>query len=161
MPMDMEGLCGALRPLLGLTNTAEPDAIVEAVRALQTRAVAASVSPPRDKFVPMEEFIRVTSALNAASRGVSEQAAETVVAAAIETGKLMPALKDWAVALCTENKPAFDNFVGSTSGGMQQLLTPLSINRGGPPQSGRLSGPEREMAERCGLSPDDLLKYGA
>ena len=155
MAMDLEGLCRALRPMLGLTDAAEPDAIVEAVRSLHMRSTAASAAPPRDQFVPIREFEGVVAALNAQSRGVSAEAAEIAVSQAVETGKLIPALRGWGISLCSENKPAFDAFIQRTAAGLQPLFVESAEHRGQAPQS-RLTAVDREIAERMGHKPEDF-----
>lgn len=152
---ELEEFCGLLKPLLGLTGAAGPDEIVAALERVHTQASAASVAPPRDKFVPIEEFERVTAAFNLQNRGVTAAAAEMAVDRAIETGKLMPALKDWGVALCTENKPAFEAFVERTAGGVQHLFARTPGVRGAPPSGADMDEFDREVAARMGLSPED------
>lgn len=110
-----------LRALFKLGADAAPDAIVEAARSAVTAATA-SADPTR--FVPMEVFTQVTGELHKATRGVSAEAAAMAVDREITSGRLMPFLKDWGVALCTANKPAFDSFVEQTSGPLQALLKP-------------------------------------
>ena len=154
--MDLDQLCQELRPLFGLKESAQPDAIVEAARRLQTQVAAAAVNPAPDKFVPMAVFERVVSDFNAQNRGVSSEAAQIAVDQAVGAGRLMPAMKDWAISLCSANKPAFDAFLERTASGLQAVLTPMHLRRQTPPGGGALSDIEREIAERCGLTPEDF-----
>ena len=114
------GLTAQLRRLLKLPEAATADAIIESVRGLQGLA-AASASPER--FVPIETFQEVTAELNRTRRGVSLDAATMAVDREIEAGRLVPAMKAWAVDLCTVNKPAFDTFVESTAGPLKRLFS--------------------------------------
>lgn len=156
---DLDQLLSELRPLLGLTDAAGPDAIVEAVQGLKTRLTAASMAPSPDKFVPIEQFEHVVAAFNAQNRGVSAEAAELAVCAAIESGKLMPGLKEWGLQICSANKPAFDAFLERTSPGTQTLFTRIAPI--GAPPAAKLDPLTLEIGARMGLSADDFSKAGA
>jgi phage I-like protein len=140
-----------LRPLLDLPDTATADAIVEAVRSLRGRA-AASASP--EQFVPVAALEAVTGELNRLKRGVSLDAATMAVDREIETGRLVPMLKAWAVDLCTINKPAFDAFVERTGGQMKHLFEPSAAAAALPHQvSAAESDTRSEIARNLGHAP--------
>lgn len=104
--------------LLGLDASASADQVLERLEALKpimaelgvTATTAASVDP--SKFVPFEVFQEAVAESNRLKQGITEEAAERHVSDHIKSGHVAPFMKDWAVALCTVNKPAFDAFVG-------------------------------------------------
>lgn len=142
-----------LRSIFGLTETAGLDAIVEAARARAETAVNA-VDPAR--FVPIETLERVTAELNRVNGlGISEEAAEIAVSAAIERGQVPPALRDWGIALCRSDRGAFDGFVSRTSG----IFAHLTNRRDNPPpetSTHSATGIEADVAQQLGLSAEEM-----
>lgn len=153
---NMEEIEGELRSLLNLADDAPADAILEAVRGLSNAASAAATARP-DRFVPIELFEEVTAELNRNSQGMSQEAASIAVDREIAAGRLIPAMRDWALDLCRANKPAFDGFVERTSGGFQHLMT-RHTPAGKPPSSAATAatGLAAEIATNLGLSADDM-----
>lgn len=147
-----------LRELLGLPPDATIDDITAAVRDLLT--TEQSAQPDLSRFVPIGDFERVTTELNKLNKGVSIQSAEITVADQIGRGRLPPFLKEWAVSLCSVNKPAFDAFVERTGAGMSSLFREKVS--GMPPHAALASvGPdEANVLRNLGLSADDAQKFG-
>ncbi len=149
--MDRDQAQAELRELLGLSGDAGLDAVVESVRTLTQQTATAAAQP--DRFVPIDVFEQVTAQLNQLSQGVSAEAAAICVDREIAAGRVVPALREWAVSLCTSNKPAFDGFVQRTSGSLKQLFAVRLP--GGPP--GRVTAAtsiDEEVAGRLGLSAE-------
>lgn len=153
---NMEEIEGELRSLLNLAADAPGDAILEAVRGLSSTASAAASARP-DRFVPIELFEEVTAELNRNSQGMSLEAASMAVDREIANGRLIPAMRDWALDLCKANKPAFDGFVERTSGGLQHLFKPSGLS-GRPPGSAAAAttGIEAEIARNLGHTPEEM-----
>lgn len=140
-----------LRSILGLTEAAGMDAVVEAVR------VAKSINAyDPAKHVPIEALERVTAELNGINAaGVSPEAAEIAVNSAVGGGALPPSLREWGLELCQADKAAFDGFVSRTA----TVFAPLF--REGPRPSGEISvnaatGLEAEVAQNLGLPVEAL-----
>lgn len=143
-----------LRSILGLTDAAGMDAVVEAVRATATKAVNA-YDPA--KHVPIEALEKVTAELNSVnSAGLSPEAAEIAVNAAVSGGKLPPALRDWGVSLCQSDKTAFDGFLARTGGAMAHLFQERL--RGDPSDTSihSATGLEAEVAQQLGHSVEAM-----
>lgn len=159
--MDAETLAALaeLRTIYGLGDDAPTDAIVEAARTVASERTAAAQAPDPSRFVPIEALERVTAQLNRATRGVSAEAAVIAVDREIGSGKLVPALRDWAVELCSTNKPAFDAFVERTSGGLQHLFKGR-LTQVPPDNEPAVTDIDREVASQLGHKPEDLVSLG-
>lgn len=142
-----------LRTLLGLPATSALDAIVEAVRGLVEEKAQNRADPSR--FVPIEVLENVTAELNRVQSGVSDEAAAIVVAREIQNGRLVPALRDWGVALCRVNKPAFDGFVQKTGGGLQKLFETTDLGRL-PREPGGASNLDHHIARELGHTAEEM-----
>ncbi|MBO0346036.1 hypothetical protein J0X15_12450 [Roseibium sp. CAU 1637] len=68
------------------------------------------VKPDPAKYVPIEQVTALQADLASLRDTVETDKAEEVVATAIETGKLPPALKDWGLSLAKSNLTAFEAF---------------------------------------------------
>ena len=152
---NMKEIEGELRSLLNLAADAPGDAILEAVRGLSSTASAAASARP-DRFVPIELFEEVTAELNRNSQGMSLEAASMAVDREIASGRLIPAMRDWALDLCKANKPAFDGFVERTSGGFQHLFTRHSPAGRPPGSAAPVTGVEAEIARNLGHTPEEM-----
>lgn len=141
-----------LTKLLQLPEDAPLDAIIEAVRTLVEAKASNAADPAR--FVPIDVFERVTAEFNRVHNGVSAEAAAICVDREIQSGRLFPSLRDWAVSLCRVNKPAFDSFVHRTGADLQQLFRPTPNPGRGDPQSD--DGLTAKIARQLGHSPADL-----
>lgn len=159
-PMDLEALLTTLRELLALPADADANAVVSAVRELAT----AQNTPDPARFVPIGMFQRAVSDANKARLGLSQNAAEQAVEAAIRDRRLMPWMREWGVSLCMANASAFDGFVQgvgpSINGFLGSLAAPAVPGRAwnAPP---RTPAHVDEVAKNLGLSADDIAKYGA
>ena len=145
-----------LRGLLGLTDDADIGAITEAVRQLLQSTNSAT--PDLSKFVPIGDFERVTIELNKLNKGVTVQMATREVSDQIERGRLPPFLKDWGIALCTTNKPAFDAFVERTGSGMMSLFREIVPGRyhEDPKRGDGLSETELAVCAALNLTPAEF-----
>lgn len=137
--------------------------IADAVAELEKRAEdqSAHAADP-SQYVPIGQFERAVQEVKRLNQGISLQAAETHVGDQIDRGNLLPWMKDWAVGLCTSNKPALDTFISRTSPQLRTLLTPMS-QLADPPNSATsihaagpsLSQDELEVCNRMGIAPED------
>lgn len=150
-----------LRAALGLPADATIDDILAKVGELASKVAPQSATAPDPaKFVPIGDFERVVAQVNDLNQGISLQAATSHVAEIISRGHLLPYLRDWGVALCSKNKPAFDEFVGKTKRGLDFLRTETHA-RGIPPSNaspGALSQDEIAIASNLGVTADAFLK---
>jgi phage I-like protein len=150
-----------LRTLLGLPDDASEDDVLAKVRELTTARHAAAPDP--SKFVPIGDFERVVTEVNKLNKGISLQAATDHVVLQITHGKMPTFLKEWGIALCSVNKPAFDAFIDRTKGLMQRIATPIGASAAAPQatslhSSRGLSDDELAIASNLGVSPDAFLK---
>lgn len=146
-----------LRQLLGLPEDADDTAITDAIRELV--AARQSAAPDLTQFVPIGEFERVTAEMNRLNQGVSRHSAEIAVSREIAAGRLAPMLREWGVALCTSNKPAFDAFVERTASSLAPLFA--AVVPGRPPGTGAARGAvtaeQLAVCDALGHKPDELI----
>lgn len=156
-PMDLDQLLTSLRELLKLPATAEAAAVVEAVR----NSLTAMNTPDPARFVPMEMFQQAVAEANKANRGLSINQAEQVVDRAIQDRRIMPWMRDWGVALCTTDAPAFKQFIEGVGPSMNSffdsLVKPQDFSAQHAADRGVKPNP---IATNLGLSAEDLAKYG-
>jgi phage I-like protein len=147
-----------LRTALGLPDDATIDDILAKIRELSASTHSAAVPDPA-KYVPIGDFERAVSEINKLNQGISLQAETSYVAEKIDRGHLLPWMKDWGIALCSTNKPAFDDFVAKTKGALDVLRRPM-IPAGSPAGSraGDLSQEEIAIASNLGLTSEAYLK---
>lgn len=109
--------------------------------------------------MPIGHLQAVTAELQRVNQGVTESAARMAVEDAIERRTLPPALRDWAIGLCTVSKPAFDSFVA----GIAQVVAPLfQVGAVGKPPAGvsgrRLAEEDLAVCRAMNLDPDEFAK---
>lgn len=156
-PMDMEQLLGALRELLGLPETADANAVVEAAR----KSFTAKNTPDPALFVPIDVFQRAVAEANKANLGLSLNQAERVVDDAIRDRRVMPWMREWGIALCTANAPAFKQFLDGVGPALNTLFSTLSATTDFSRQRAADHGAQlNPVAESLGLTAEDLAKYG-
>ncbi len=150
----------AIARAAGLAGAVEPDAIATAVAA----ARAAGGDPDPTKFVPREEFTRVSDRLTALETSGAETAAASAVDGAIEAGKIPPAQRDWYMAHAKRDLGDFQAFVA----GAPVILSPGAITRDPPPDDKTALTTDELAAcsamgiteEQFRLSRTSLLKTG-
>lgn len=148
-----------LRALLGLPAEADMAAVVAAVRDLVTSRATAEPDPAQ--FVPIGDFKRLTAEYNRLNAGVARAKAEEMVETAIAGGKVPPFLKNWAVNLCTVNKPAFDDFAASAGAVFGHLASAGGLTA--YPQDKETAGmTEVDLAvcKTMGHTPEDYNRLG-
>ncbi|MEO5338636.1 MAG: phage protease [Magnetospirillum sp. WYHS-4] len=152
-------LFAELRTLLGLPADADMAAVVVAVRDLVTSRATAEPDPA--KFVPIGDFKRLTAEYTRLNAGVARAKAEEMVETAIAGGKVPPFLKDWAVNLCTANKPAFDEFVAAAGAVFGRIAGDSGIGTFSQDKgTGGLSETELAVCKTMGHSPEDYNRLG-
>lgn len=147
-----------LRALLGLSAEADFAAARDAIETL--KASSHSANPDPAKFVPIGDFERVVTDANKLRQGVTLQRAESHVSDCVRAGKLMPAMKDWAISLCTVNLPAFDAFIERTGPAFTQMMSsqlPHGANAPGGSATS-LSDDEKAICKTMGLTEEEFIK---
>lgn len=144
-----------LRKALGMADDATIDDILAKISELTTARQAAV--PDRSKYVPIGDFERAVAEVNRLNQGISLQAATSYVDDQIDRANLLPWLRNWGIALCSVNKPAFDEFVSKTKGALRGLLTPLTFPSL-PSSTSTLSEDEIAIASNLGLTEEAFLK---
>jgi phage I-like protein len=151
-PDPKPSLLSRLAAMLDLDADASEDAVLAALAAaLKDRG------DPR-KAVPVETMAAVLAERNAALALMAETRAAETVSAAMRAGKLSPAMRDWALALCRTDEAGFDSFVAAAPATYAHLSGAM-VPAGPPPGTGRASaaGPEAEaVARQLGLKPEQL-----
>ncbi len=158
--MDLEEFLTALRDKLGLASDTDHAAIIEAIgKAMESRN---SADPAQ--FVPIGLFQQTMAELNKLRSGVSLQAAEHIVVQAIQNGKILPFMKEWALSLCQTNKAAFDDFLEGAGQPVTEFISSLQSKYDfSYAKLGELDdrqGQQSEVHRTLGLSAEDVKTYG-
>ncbi|MCF1461330.1 hypothetical protein FS827_08340 [Agrobacterium vitis] len=150
-----EAQLNELRTLLGLASDADFDAVRDAISALMVASNSANPDPA--KFVPIGDFERVVAEGNKLRQGISQQAAEIHVSGLIKSGSLAPFLRDWALNLCSINKPQLDIFVERTGPFFTQVMS--SQIQGGyqSKPASKLTDDQLEICRTMGLSEAEFI----
>jgi phage I-like protein len=131
---------------LGLAETATVDELV-----------AAAAKPDPAKFVPVDALTDLQSKV---ARFTADRV-EQLVAAAMEAGKVAPALKDWAVSYATKDEAGFQDWLAKAPAilGPGATITAAAGQLGGD----GLTESERAVAKMLGRTPEQFLaaKKGA
>ena len=148
----------AILTMLGLADDADDAAIIAKIRDLIEKPAMQSAQPDPAKFVPIGDFQRVLSEANKLRQGISQHAAEDKVSEDIRKGVILPFMKDWAVALCMSNMPAYDKFLSGVGPGFSHLTRQLVP--GTPPslhaEGAGLSDDEKAVARNLGLTNEEF-----
>lgn len=133
----LDGLCRSLAAALDLDATASVDEIVAGLlsRPAGTPATTAAPSGEGDpvKMVPLEV---VATYLAEQRKEADAQTAAAKVGAAMEAGRLPPALKSWGLDLYNSDPALFDRFVATSpfdlSGELLKGMPPAAITASAP-----------------------------
>lgn len=174
-PENLNAKLSAAAKLLGLPETASQSAILAKFGELATVASdlagltgdpAFSINtanPDPTKFVPIGDFERVVAEGNKLRQGIGQKAAEEHVAAHVRSGLLAPYMTDWAVSLCTVNKPHYDAFMERVGPHLSHITTSshASATPPGERSNSRLSDDELAICTNMGISPEDFTNARA
>lgn len=120
-----------------------------------------SAAPDPSKFVPIGDFRRAISEINRLNSGISKQDAEAHVALSIRSGTIPPFARDWAISLCTVNKPAFDEFAKGIGPSFRKILEPqvryASQPRTSDKNNSALDADEIAVCKRMGLTEKEFI----
>ena len=135
---------------LGLNETADGDTILTAINA--------QTAPDPARYVPIEAVADLLKQRNSAASDNAARAADAKVQQAMNSGYLTPAMRDWAVALCTQDEARFDSFIATSTPAYAHLRRPSRLHDVGHEAQGRrpASADERAICEQLGLTPTDL-----
>lgn len=142
--------------LLGLSEGATEANIIQGIENLKTSTAANSTVPDPEQYVPRAMYDGVATALASLQKETGEGQAAAKVEAAMLAGKVSPAMKGWALALCAQNADAFDQFVATAPAIVP--TTPLKL--GAPPKPGDvgLNADQLAVCSTMGINPADYAK---
>lgn len=136
----------SVRTRFKLPVDADEDAILAAADA-----AAAAGEPDPAKYVPIGDLKEVKERLAT----IDEERVINTVDAAIESGKLTPGQKDWAVKLGKKDLGELNSYLGSAP----TILKDGSVVQGKPEGgSSKLSEDEAAICAQMGVSEEDYLK---
>lgn len=154
----MHDTLAELRLALDLEETADGTAILAAVEALKTTAHGALPDPAQ--YVPVGLLQKAVAEVQSLRQGISLQAATDHVDGVIRAGRILPFMREWAIALCQTNKPSFDTFMDGVGPGFSHLLN-ASGAAVAPPSSlhAQADGLDKEIAERMGFDANEFAAF--
>ena len=180
----MDKFLAALRTALGLSNDADQDAILAACKSSATetasaltplatdlglaanasvtdiaaaaRTKLATGTPDPAKYVPMAAFTELQGQVAALTGDAAKGKAETAVHAAMQAGKVTPALKEWALAYAAKDPAGFEGWVANAPA----VVKPGGHAIGAVPNADAAAVDEAALAvcARLGISPEAYKK---
>lgn len=147
----------AILGALDLPAEADEQAVLDAIDALRVRAE--DVAAP----AALAAMTALMTELGADRQKFSSKRVEMKIEAAMRDGVIVPAMKDWATALCSSDEAAFDGFVASVGTPFASLFKPVITPemeakltaevRGGHPATSGLKG---RIARQLGIDAKTL-----
>lgn len=152
-----------LATTLKLAGDATLPALATAAQQLGTQLATASQGTNQvdlTKYVPMDVHLAVASQLTELQKTSATNEVTTSVDQAIKDGKLMPAMKEWGLALASQNLGAFKDYVAKApvlvATASQQPAAALGAPANG--QQGKLTDEELAVANQLGQTAEQYLK---
>lgn len=150
--IDQAGHAATIVTAAGLTG----DLTETAATAITAKITASGDGEPDPaKFVPIGAVTKLQEELATLSASVQGGRAETIVATAMQDGKVTPALKDWATKYATSDPEGFKTWLASAPAIVDgKAVTPA----GDPPQNGcALTAEEKAICAATGVSEEAFL----
>ncbi len=178
----LAGGASAVAKLLGLPEATKPDQLATAAQstltalatilkaegaatlpALATAAQklsSATGAPDPAKYVPMDVHLAVASQLTELQGQTSASETEREVDQAVQSGKVTPAMKEWALAFASQDLPGFRKYVEKAPVLVAAAQKGQASTGKQPPASdgSKLSDEELAVAKQMGLSAEEFLK---
>ncbi len=152
--MDLAAFAAMIAELLGLP----PETPAKALFAKLKEKVGAEPDPA--KFVPVAAVQAMLAERNLSLATASEERADQKVSDALRLGRIPPAMKDWATALCRSDEASFDTFIANTGPAFSRLLQPSHV-AAAPPRSGQdRAGSDlaNAICSQLGLKPGTITE---
>lgn len=174
---DQDPMLAKLKKLLGLPEDATDDAVYTAAHSIVSGVSAMAVlvgkpegtpigdiaaamtsamtaQPDPTKFVPIAQVSALQADMTALKADIARKSAVGDVDDAIKAGKIVPALRDWAISLHTADPKKFADFVAAAP-----VLTSAQVATKKPADGEpNLSDSDVAAMRALGLSKDEFLK---
>jgi len=150
----------AIAAAAGLTADAKPEAVVAAVTEARATA-AAGGKPDPTKWAPLSLVEGLSADLATLKAAGAKSKAEAAVDAATASGKISPAMRDWALDLATTDFERFEKFIGVQPAIVNPDQRATASARAPADPNAELTGEERAAAAALGVSVEDFKKSKA
>ena len=118
-------------------------------------AAAAHKAPDGGAFVPRAEYDRLAEKVNTLEADSATSTATAAVDAAVESGKVSPATRDWALGYAKSDPEGFATFVEKAPAIVNPGRTRTGDRAPGDPDAA-LTDDEMATCRAMGISPDDF-----
>ncbi|MDA7427901.1 hypothetical protein PGB28_05480 [Primorskyibacter aestuariivivens] len=153
---DMDGdmpFLTRLAKLLKLDADASEDDILTALQ----EALDGQQKPDPAKYVPIEALRDMMRDRKASATAARLERAEAKVETALAQGYIIPAMKSWALDLCTSDEASFDAFVSESAPAAYAHLSRALIPSALPGDGKPVQSPEEELiCQQLGIAPGEL-----
>ncbi len=141
---------------LGEAGPVPPARLAACAKALVTKQGQTAAGLDPTKHVPMEQFQAVASRLKALEDSQATEKATTAVEAAMQAGKVIPSIKDWALAYASRDPAGFTAYVAA----MPAIINPGQEGPGGQPPAaaGQLDDAALAVCSQLGIPPEDFKR---
>lgn len=159
----------ALRKLLGLADTAGENDVTVSITALKTKAdqadteIAAlkSQSPDPAKYVPVKVVSDLQGEVTALRAKVNGDEVDGLITAALNDGRLLPAMEEWARNLGKSDIASLKGYLANAP--TIAALNGKQTNGKGPgdENQGQLDDTALAVCKQLGVAPEDYKKTAA
>ena len=110
-----------------------PETDANTILAALEKVLAQPATPDPKDYVPATAMAELLRDRNAHIAMQAEATANTRVTDAIRTGHIIPAMREWATALCTQDPDSFETFIRQSAPAYAHLTRPLNFGKAPPP----------------------------
>ncbi|SEH35467.1 phage protease [Magnetospirillum fulvum] len=160
---DLAKLTQAFVKHLGLPSGTGAAGVMDALMKRTTADTTATASQSPDLSASVAAIQAVASQAETYRQQLSQAQIDTAVAAAMQAGKISPAMREWATALASQSPESFQAFTSSMPPVFSHLFAsdfsgrPPSPLKDGDANDGLAPG-QIAVCSQMGLSPDDYRK---
>lgn len=140
----------ALMAAAGLAQDSDGPALIAAVETLFQKDTS---DPDPTKYVPIDQVTALQTELATLQASLATDKAEALVAAAVQEGKLAPALRAWGLELATADPEKFTAFIATAPVLTETQLGSKPKETGDPD----LSEADRQVMNQMGLSKEAFV----
>lgn len=152
----LEAIATASRTALKLADDADEKAIATAIGALTDSVATATANgePDPAKYVPIEQVTALTNRVAELETGISTDKAADAVEKAMTSGKVPPAMKEWATSYANKD---LDGFIAYCESQPVIFKEGSDVPKTLPFTDGELTADEKAICKATGVSEEAFL----
>ncbi len=148
-----------LKGILELAPESNRQDIIEKIQYLLSKALPREENSSGHNYVSTEEFQIAIASLQSEKQEQDKKYTKMLVEGAIQSGKIPPSLKDWAVSLCKEDASSFESFSHKMPEAFSYLSKSVCPKKyeSAEMSANSLTTEQKGICEVLGHSPDQFI----